>query len=90
MIRKILPLLHNRKGNLVETLKIYALGSPILEFEERPLTAVLISLKGQVLLIYLAVKGKTQPRTKLAGLLWGDLPEESARANLGLTLSKLR
>ena len=75
---------------MVETLKIHVLGSPILQFGERPLTADLISLKGQALLVYLAVTQRPHARTPLAGLLWGDLPEESARANLRLTLSKLR
>ncbi|MCB9007734.1 MAG: hypothetical protein H6656_10275 [Ardenticatenaceae bacterium] len=75
---------------MVETLKIHVLGSPILQFGERPLTADLISLKGQALLVYLAVTQRPHARTSLAGLLWGDLPEGSARANLRLTLSKLR
>ena len=75
---------------MVETLRISVLGSPILQFGERPLTADLISLKGQALLVYLAVTRRAHSRTSLAGLLWGDLPEESARANLRLTLSKLR
>ena len=75
---------------MADGLQIYVLGSPILQFDQRPLTADLISLKGQALLIYLAVTGKAQPRTTLAGLLWGSLPEASARANLRFTLSKLR
>ena len=75
---------------MVETLRISVLGSPILQFGERPLTADLISLKGQALLVYLAVTQRAHTRTSLSGLLWGDLPEESARANLRLTLSKLR
>ncbi len=75
---------------MADELQIYVLGSPVLQIGKRPLTADLISLKGQALLIYLAVTGQPHTRTTLAGLLWGDLPEESARANLRLTLSKLR
>ncbi|MBK8900813.1 MAG: tetratricopeptide repeat protein [Anaerolineaceae bacterium] len=75
---------------MTDGLKIFVLGSPILQIEERPLTADLISLKGQALLIYLAVTGQPHSRSALAGLLWGDLPEESARANLRLTLTRLR
>ena len=34
--------------------------------------------------------GTTQSRSALAGLLWSDLPEATARANLRLALTKLR
>ena len=44
--------------------------------------AGLVSRKAQALLVYLAITGRPQPRDVLAGLLWGDLPEEYARANL--------
>lgn len=71
-------------------LELLLLGKPSLTYGSQPLTAELVSAKGQALLIYLAVTGQRHSRSALAGLLWGDMPEESARANLRLALSKLR
>ena len=65
------------------------LGKPRILLDGQPLVD-LVSVKAQALLFYLAVTGKDCSRSALAGLLWGDLSEESARANLRLTLSKLR
>ncbi len=73
-----------------ETLQLAVLGKPHITCQNQPLTAEFISTKGQALLIYLAVSGRPHSRSALAGLLWGDMPEETARANLRLTLSKLR
>lgn len=70
-------------------LEILAFGRPRLRKDGQPL-AELVSAKAQALLVYLAVTGKTYSRSALAGLLWGDMPEETARANLRLTLTKLR
>jgi adenylate cyclase len=50
----------------------------------------LSSAKAQALLCYLALTGRTHFRTTLAGLLWGDMPETNARANLRRELSALR
>lgn len=71
-------------------LKIVVLGKPQLVWQGQPLTADLISAKGQALLIYLAVTGQSCSRQAMAGLLWGDLPEERARGNLRFTLNKVR
>lgn len=71
-------------------LHIAILGKPQIQYQGELLTADRISLKGQALLVYLAVTGQVHSRPTLAGLLWGDMPEEAARANLRLTLSKLR
>jgi DNA-binding SARP family transcriptional activator/predicted ATPase len=71
-------------------LRIAVLGKPQLAWHEEPLTADLISAKGQALLVYLAVTRQTSSRQSISGLLWGDLPEERARGNLRFTLSKLR
>jgi predicted ATPase/DNA-binding SARP family transcriptional activator len=49
-----------------------------------------ISTKSRALLCYLAVTGQPHSREKLAGLLWGDKPEKSAKANLRKSLSTLR
>jgi DNA-binding SARP family transcriptional activator/predicted ATPase len=49
-----------------------------------------VSAKAQALLCYLAVDARTHQRAALAGLLWGDLPEEKAAAGLRVALSNLR
>ncbi len=46
--------------------------------------------KSQALLIYLALNPGCHDRSRLAGLLWGDLPEENARRNLRHALYRLR
>lgn len=48
------------------------------------------SSKTRALLCYVAVTATPHTRSALAGLLWGDLPEKSARANLRKALSNLR
>lgn len=48
------------------------------------------SSKVLALLCYLAVTGRAHYRSILAGLLWGDLPEENARMNLRKALENLR
>jgi DNA-binding SARP family transcriptional activator len=51
---------------------------------------VLPTEKARALLAYLAVNaGRRHPRDRLATLLWGDRPDEQARANLRKTLSRL-
>jgi DNA-binding SARP family transcriptional activator len=50
----------------------------------------LVSSKALALLCYLAVTGRAHSRQALAGLLWGELPEEDARRNLRVTLAELR
>jgi DNA-binding SARP family transcriptional activator/predicted ATPase len=72
-----------------DELQLFVLGRPRVQRNGQPL-ADLVSAKAQALLIYLACTGKTCSRSALAGLLWGDMPEETARANLRLTLTKLR
>lgn len=64
------------------------LGGAELTVGGRPLD--LASAKAAALVIHLAVTGVPQSRTALAGLLWSDLPEAAARANLRLVLTKLR
>jgi ABC-type oligopeptide transport system substrate-binding subunit/DNA-binding SARP family transcriptional activator len=46
--------------------------------------------KSQALLIYLALNPGSHDRSHLAGLLWGDLPEDNARRNLRHALHQLR
>lgn len=49
-----------------------------------------LSAKSIALLAYLAVTRQAHSRQALAGLFWGELPKSTARANLRLTLSRLR
>ena len=72
-----------------EELRIRVLGAAELTVGGRPL-AELASVKATALVCYLAVTGTPHSRSALAGLLWSDLPEQTARANLRLVLTKLR
>jgi predicted ATPase/DNA-binding SARP family transcriptional activator len=72
-----------------QELRVRVLGATELAVDGRPLVG-LASAKATALLVYLAVTGTAQSRSTLAGLLWSDLPEATARANLRLALTKLR
>ena len=48
------------------------------------------SAKAQALLCYLALTGCPHPRSALASLLWGEMPEANAQNNLRKALSLLR
>ncbi|MEV0129197.1 BTAD domain-containing putative transcriptional regulator [Dactylosporangium sp. NPDC050688] len=72
-----------------QRLTLHVLGRADLALGGHPLTD-LASVKAAALLIYLSVTGTAHPRSALAGLLWSDLPEATARANLRLVLTKLR
>lgn len=47
-------------------------------------------VKAKALVAYVALTPPSATRSRLAGLLWSDLPEEAARANLRLVLTQLR
>jgi predicted ATPase/DNA-binding SARP family transcriptional activator len=70
-------------------LRVRVLGGVELAVSGRP-PVELASAKATALLVYLAVTGTGHSRSALAGLLWSDLPEATARANLRLVLTKLR
>jgi DNA-binding SARP family transcriptional activator len=72
-----------------QELRVRVLGGAELTVSGRPLVE-LASAKATALLVYLAVTGCGHSRSALAGLLWSDLPEATARANLRLVLTKLR
>lgn len=74
---------------MTKVLKMSLLGPLQLTLDDEPLQT-LVSGKGQALLCYLAVNGRSHSRQALAGLLWGDLPEADARRNLRGVLMKLR
>ncbi len=63
-----------------------ALGGAALRGEDRILT---LERRTAALLLYLALEGPT-PRSKLAGLLWPESREKTARNNLRQLLKRLR
>jgi DNA-binding SARP family transcriptional activator/predicted ATPase len=71
------------------SLEIYLLGTPKISLNGAPIPG-LTSAKAQALLFYLAVTGRGHTRSTLASLLWGDLPDAAARANLRKALQHLR
>jgi predicted ATPase/DNA-binding SARP family transcriptional activator len=70
-------------------LELSLLGTVAINLDGDPISGHL-SAKSQALLCYLAVTGDTQSREKLAGLLWGNRPDDKAKANLRRSLSDLR
>ena len=80
-------------GNPIETmtpgLGLYLLGAPQILVKGRPQT-VLTSAKAQAVLFYLAATGRSHMRATLAPLLWGDVTDAAARANLRKALQQLR
>ena len=70
-------------------LRLALLGKVELQVDGQPLTA-LTALKAKALFVYLAVTGTSHSRASLAALLWSDVPEETARANLRSALYTLR
>jgi DNA-binding SARP family transcriptional activator len=70
-------------------LELFLLGHPEIRVNGQPLDEK-PPTKGQALLFYLACTRKTLTREALSGLFWGEMDEETARANLRLTLSRLR
>jgi len=71
-------------------LTLRLLGSPEVILDGEPATGF-VSDKARALLFYLAMEAdRAQRRETLAGLLWPDYPERSARTNLSNALSNLR
>ncbi|MBE7549977.1 MAG: tetratricopeptide repeat protein [Anaerolineales bacterium] len=72
-----------------ETLQLRLLGRPEI-IRAGVSVAEALSSKSQAILYYLAVTDQPQTRSTLAALLWGDVPDDAARANLRKALSNLR
>ena len=70
-------------------LHLSLLGGMQIERGGEPVTGF-VSTKVQALLCYLAVTGRPHLRPVLAGLLWGEMPEVDAKANLRQALANLR
>lgn len=69
-------------------LQLQVLGQPKLTLEGKPIQ--IRSVKAKSLLYYLVVTGRPHSRQMLAGMFWGEMSEERARANLRVALVKLR
>jgi DNA-binding SARP family transcriptional activator len=69
-------------------LEIRALGTPQLAVNGRDLSS--ISLRAQVMLVYLSLEGGKHSRNYLATMLWPDSPEAKALTSLRVLLSELR
>jgi DNA-binding SARP family transcriptional activator/predicted ATPase/tetratricopeptide (TPR) repeat protein len=69
------------------TLKLF--GRPTLTLDDH-INPKAFSQKALALVTYLAITRQPSSREALAGLLWSDVDEESARRNLRVELSKLR
>lgn len=70
-------------------LRLTVLGSPSFSIDDTPVVAF-NSNKTRALLVYLALMGREQTRPALAGLFWGDLPEEKAQTNLRKSVANLK
>ncbi len=75
-------------GPAMGVLRVNVLGPPEVFHDESRLSFAL--RKAQALLLYLAVEGGLQPRSKLATLLWPDSEPSVARLALRNALSLLR
>lgn len=70
-------------------LRLALLGGVEIARDAAPVRGAL-SAKARALLCYLVVTGRAHSRGALAALLWGEQPEEGARANLRQALTSLR
>jgi DNA-binding SARP family transcriptional activator len=69
-------------------LRLTMLGAASLTLDGAPVTGF-ISSKAQALVCYLAATARPQARPALADLLWGELAESDALANLRVALSNM-
>ena len=72
-----------------EGLRLLLLGKPQILRDGVPVTGFVYN-KALALLAYLAVTKRPHSRESLAGLLWGEMPDAAAMANLRKILSVLR
>src|SRR4051812_45327631 len=72
----------------MEELRLSVLGRLRIEMGSQPLDG-LSAAKAKALLVYLAVTAQPHSRQALAGLLWPEVLEESARSSLRSNLSHL-
>lgn len=74
---------------MTEEMRLELLGRLKIAHNGQPVSGF-VSSKAQALLCYLAVTGRSHARPAVASLLWGELPETTANANLRVVLFNLR
>src|SRR4029079_8868712 len=74
-------------GSTMAHLKLFVLGQPRLERDDRPIELNL--RKALALLVYLAASGQLHSRDALATLLWPESDGRDSRARLRRTLHRL-
>lgn len=74
---------------MITELQLALFGKPQITLDGVPVGGF-VSAKAPALLYYLAVTGRSHSREALATLLWGDTPDNKARANLRTVLANLR
>jgi DNA-binding SARP family transcriptional activator/predicted ATPase len=74
---------------MVDGLQLILLGKPQISLDGAPVTGFIYN-KALALLAYLAVTKRPHSRESLAGLLWGEMTDAAAKANLRKILSVLR
>ncbi|MDJ0752789.1 MAG: BTAD domain-containing putative transcriptional regulator [Ardenticatenaceae bacterium] len=74
---------------MAQPLEISLMGEVKISTAGRDISADL-SQKARALFCYLVAEGETHSRHALAGLLWGDVPEEKAKNSLRVSLANLR
>lgn len=82
------PLREKRARAKRSQVSLSLLGPPRVEKDGR--VVEFDTRKAVAILAYLALEGGTQPRDRLAAMLWPDADDERARASLRRTLSPLR
>ncbi len=70
-------------------LRVLALGDLMVEVDGQPVDRI-ASHRARSLLAWLAVHPGLHPRSRVAGVFWPDVLEESARSSLRTTLATLR
>ena len=70
-------------------LELRLLGNPQVQLDGAAVSGFRTA-KAEALLYYLTVSGRPHSREHLAALLWGDMPEATAKRNLTQVLSLLR
>lgn len=72
-----------------QELRFYFMGGIRIMLGDEDITLQL-STKSQALLCYLALTGQVYSRQVIAGLFWGEKPEEDARRSLRVNLTQMR
>ena len=70
-------------------IELALLGPPRITLDGKPVTEF-ISSKALILFCYLALESRTHARETLAGLLWGEMPEDRAKSNLRQVLHNVQ